>query len=358
MKKKIIIIVINALFLIAFIACQLLSAAIVMPLHNQQAAKVWAGQSGERFAQLSIFFPDSYTFDADTVRSVRRSVDNALVGASIEQKQGRTLYTDAWAAYGNVSILGERNTNPVNASVIGVGGDYFLFHPLTLRSGSYLSPNDVMKDRILVDEDLAWRLYGSVHLAGMEVLINNRPFIISGVISRESDFATTKVYEGGLGLYMPYETLDAMTDGETKIISYEIVLPDPITSFASNIVNEIFKDESLYIIQNTSRFSLGNLFAMIYSYEDGRVTFGERSLKTSSIVLPYWENAARYAEDWLVLLLVLSILLLICPIVYGIIYTVILIRFGIRKLKEAIKNIIKKRDNRAYKRYIQKQDTL
>ncbi|MCL2628016.1 MAG: ABC transporter permease [Oscillospiraceae bacterium] len=358
MKKKIIIAIINALFLIAFLVCQLLSASIIMPMHNQQAAKAWAGQSGERFAQLSVFFPLSYSFTMDTLGSTRYTISNELTKASIAEERGRTLYADAWSAYGSVSIIGDRGTTPTTAPVIGVGGDFFLFHPLVLRSGSYLSPNDVMKDRVLLDEDLAWRLFGGVQLAGMEVLINNRPFAVAGVVSRESDFATAHVYDGGAGLYMPYEVLNEMMNGAARITSYEIVLPDPITDFGLNIISDIFMQDDIHIVQNTSRFSFGKLFEMIYSVEERSFTFGERSMRITAISYPYWENAARYAEDWLVLILAVSVLLLAFPAVCAVIYTVILIRFAIRKLKDLVRGIIKKRDARAYKRYKQKQDTL
>jgi len=350
MKRNIIIVVLNALFLIAFIACQLISASIITPFHNQQAAKAWAGQSGERFAQLSVFFPESYAFDVTAIASTRHSINTKLLAASLESDQRRVLFTDAWAAYGEVSVIGNRG-NPVNASVIGVGGDFFMFHPLRLRHGSYLSPSDVMKDRVLLDEDLAWRLFGSVHLAGMEVLINGIPFIVAGVIERESDFASRKAYEGGEGLYMHFEALDAFMDGEAKIVSYEVVMPDPVSDFAFNIIDDIFDNDSIHIVKNTSRFSFSNQLELIRS-------FGERSIRTDTIVYPYWENAVRYAEDWLALLLVLSIIFLICPIVFGVIYAIKLLRFGARQLVKLIKRLIKKRDDRAYRRYKIKQDTL
>jgi len=343
MNKKILIIIINIILLITFIACQLISASIIMPLHSQQAAKAWAGQSGERFVQLSVFFPESSSFNTTSIMSTRNSIETSLLTASLKSGQERSLYTDAWAASGNVSVVSDRSRT-ANASVIGVGGDFFLFHPMKLRHGSYLSPNDVMKDRVVIDEELAWRLFGAIHISGSQVLINGKPFIIAGVISREDDFATSKAYTDGEGLYMSFEALDAMTDGSAKIISYEIVMPDPINNFASNIINGLFTDDGIHIVQNTSRFSAVNQFNIIR-------TFGERSMKTNAIELPYWENAARFAEDWLALLLVISVLVMILPTVFAVIYLVILIRFGIRQLRKVIKNIIKKRDDRAYRKY-------
>jgi len=343
MKKKIFIIVLNILFLIAFIACQLLSASIIIPLHSQQAARAWAGQSGERFMQLSVFLPQSSSFDANSIRNTRASIDSELLTASLDSGRERTLYADAWMAYGEVSIVSSRG-RPATASVIGVGGDFFLFHPMQLRHGNYLSPNDVMKDRVVVDEELAWRLFGATNISGMEVLINGSPFIIAGVVSREDDFATSKAYTSGEGLFMSFETLEAITDGNAKIVSYEIVMPDPVTNFAFNIIDKLFTEDGTHIIKNTSRFGFSNQL-------DAIASFGERSMKTDSTAFPYWENAARYAEDWLALLLVISFIMMICPTVFAVIYTVKLVRFGVRQLIKTIKKYIKKRDDRAYNKY-------
>ena len=341
--KHVVIIAINALCLIAFIVSLALSASVKTPLRSQQAARAWAGQSGERFAQLSFFFPESAGFNEDSIREVRTSLDNALLSVSLESDTGRILYTDAWAANGEVSVLSERGST--TAPVIGVGGDFFLFHPLYLRDGTYLSPNDIMKDRVVLDEELAWRLFGSVRLAGFEILINGRPFIIAGVVSRESDFASAKAYTGGAGMFMSFEALMDMTDDGAHITCYEIVMPDPITGFALGAMTDIFTGRDVDIVENSARFSLEKSFAVVGA-------FGERSMRKDTIMYPYWENAARYAEDWLALLLVMSLLFIICPAVFAVIYLVKIIHYLVKHGKITLRGIIKKHDDRKYEKYI------
>jgi len=359
--KNFIIITINALCLIAFIVCLSLSASITAPLRSQQAAAAWGGQSGERFAQLSVFFPESSGFNEESIFSFRRSLDTALLNASFESTPGRTLYTDAWHAKTEVSLISERGSATANA--IAVGGDFFLFHPLQLRDGSYLSPDDVMKDRILLDEELAWRLFGATRLAGFEVLINNKPFKIAGVIARESDFASSKAYtasvssqesgfSGGAastseaGLFMSYDAFMDMTEGETGISSYEIVMPDPVTGFALKLLTDTMSEPGVHIVENSARFSLGNSFALIGS-------FGERSMRSEAIAYPYWENAARYVEEFLALLLVLSLLFMTFPVICVIVYSIKIIRFLIRRGKMTFAKLIKKKDDREYKKFLQ-----
>ncbi|MCL2821344.1 MAG: ABC transporter permease [Oscillospiraceae bacterium] len=346
--RRIIIIAVNVLCLTAFIICLAVSSSLRAPLRSQQVAAAWAGQSGERFSQLSVFFPVPSSFDENQVHALRDSLDRVLLSESLESTDDSTLYTDAWSSVTEVSLISQRGT--ATAKAIATGGDFFLFHPLKLRDGGYLSPNDVMKDRVVLDEELAWRLFGAVNIAGFEVIINNSPFIIAGVVARENDFANSKAYTYGAGLFMSYEMLLEMTEGNAKIECYEIVLPNPIAGFALSLLPVDLKgddmtDPSALIVENTTRFSLGNSFALLGS-------FGERSMRTDAYHLPYWENAARYAEDWIALLLLLSLIFIAFPVVCAIIYLVILIRFGVRHCKVFINQLIKKKDKRAYEKYI------
>ena len=352
--KQIVLISVNALCLIAFVVCLSLSASIRNPLRSQQAYRAWAGQSGERFAQISVFISESEAFDTNQIYMFRDSLDAALLGASMESGRGRTLYADAWSAKGSVSIVSELvatfERSPVTAPVIGIGGDFFLFHPLILRDGSYISPNDFMKDRVVLDEELAWRLFGSVHLAGLEVLVNDIPFTIAGVVARENDFASRRAYSGGAGLFMSFEALEALMDlsGDEIIITcYEIVMPDPITGFALSLVTEAeaFADADVHIVENSARFSLSSTFGTVRS-------FGERSMRGDSIAFPYWENAARLTEDWLAVLLVLALIFIIFPVVCGVIYSVRIIRFLIGRGKKSVRKAIDNRDQRLYEKYL------
>ena len=343
--KRILLISVNALLLIAFIVCLAVSATIRTTLRSQQAATAWAGQSGERFAQISAFLPDGSAFGENEIRSLRTSIDRALIEASIKEDEGRTLYADAWSAEGEVNIVSMRGSSTARA--FGVGGDFFLFHPLYLRDGSYLSRNDLMKDRIVLDEELAWRLFGAIDIAGLEVLIGEKPHIIAGVISRENDFASSKAYTGGAGLFMSYESLSEMLESDAEIICYEIVMPDPITGYAFNTMTDIFPNKEAAIVENSARYKLSSIFGVIGSY-------GARSMRNDGIIYPYWENAARYTEDWLALLRLLSLLFIVFPAVCAVIFGIKGIRFLFRRGRSAITLKAGERDDREAEKYRQK----
>ena len=223
----------------------------------------------------------------------------------------------------------------VTVTAVGAGGNYFLFHPLTLLSGGYLSDEDYMADRVVLDAQTAFNLFGSSDVAGMEVTINGRTFPIAGVVQSEADFATNAALAAGnessgdtggtstntAMIYMSYAALNAMA--ELPIDCYEIVLPDPVSGFAKKLMTEKFPVGEGVIVQNTGRFSLSGLISVI-----GK--FGKRVMTTNGVIYPYWENAARMAESYAALLLILGTLFGLMPAVC---LTIVLVKLTVREIK-------------------------
>ena len=208
----------------------------------------------------------------------------------------------------------------VQVEAVAVGGDFFYFHPLQLRSGSYISSDDLMDDLVVLDEELAWRLFGGVELSGMTMTINGEPFVVAGVVSREDDFATKKAYSGDPGLFMSFSALKRL-DESAAISCYEIIMPDPITNFAMGVGSDV--------VENSSRYSLGHLLAVIGS-------FGDRSMRVNGVIYPYWENAVRLTEDYAALLLILSVVFALCPLTFAAVLIIKYIVRGYRTVKKAV----------------------
>ena len=128
-----------------------------------------------------------------------------------------------------------------------------------------------MADRVVLDAQTAFNLFGSSDVAGMEVTINGRTFPIAGVVQSESDFATNAALAAGneasgdtsgsststAMIYMSYSALNAMA--ELPIDCYEIVLPDPVSGFAKKLMTEKFPIGSGAIVQNTEMGVIGIL---------------------------------------------------------------------------------------------------
>lgn len=311
---------INLLLAIFAALCLLAGKSVRTTLPTMNAAHTWAGESGEPFAQLACYLPNDQQIDEEEILQFRQTLESKLIEAAMEAPENGSLYTDAYSGQGTLRVEGERGSDQV--TVIGVGGDFFRFHPLRLRSGSYLSEDDLMQDRVLLDEELAWKLFGGVDLAGLSVTINDKQFYVAGVVAREDDPYSAAAYTDGAGMFFSYAGLKSCLP-DTKINCYEIVLPNPISSFGKNMVQDNFPINDGILLENSRRYSLENLWTVIQD-------FGKRSMGINGIIYPYWENAVRLTEDYAALFLVLTVLFGVFPAVS---LAITAIRWGIRGWK-------------------------
>ena len=142
-------------------------------LVSQQQALRWQGESEQDFAQISCFIPENETIQLESIWSYRNAMIARLEEASLDI-QSSQLWLDAWSAGGKVDVSSALGKG--KADVMAVGGNFFDFHPIRLISGGYISQNDLMKDRVLIDEELAWLLFGGTDLQGLSFKINNQNF--------------------------------------------------------------------------------------------------------------------------------------------------------------------------------------
>lgn len=314
-------------------------------LRESDVTARWTGDSETRFGYFSVFFPETAKGDENLVSSFESKLEKSLTEASLEPPPNGSLWKDAYSGAAMVTVSTDRGSATVKA--LGVGGDFFFFHPLLLHSGNYLSPRDLMHDRVVLDKELAWTLFGATDVAGMELSVNGKPFLVAGVVERETDFASRAAAEENTGLYLFYDAL-----GSPGIVSYEVVLPDPVTNFAKNLVTESFSENTVVDVKN--RYSVSALFLVLTS-------FGKRSMRTDNIIFPTWENAARLTEDYAALSLLLAFLFLLTPLGFGLILAVQNARKGVQKgtvfVKEKSRSLYEKANDRLYERE-QRKKTL
>ena len=219
-KKKLIILGTVNLILLLLVSIVLLRGGYMKGmLHSQRAAGRFAGLSGERFAQISVFYPQGSGIGMSQIESFRDSLEAKMTEASLEAPETGSLWIDAWSMQSSLQVKGARGN--ASATAIGVGGNYFFFHPLRLRSGSYISDSDFSNDLVVLNEELAWQLFGATNVTGMEVTINGIPYIVAGVVEREKDFASEKAGNEGPGIYISYEHL--ASEQSASFTCYEIV---------------------------------------------------------------------------------------------------------------------------------------
>lgn len=323
--------------------------AKINALESQNAAERWQGDSEQKFAQVSCFIPIGSEIDIETVYGYRMSMIKAMEDASLDVKGDTMLWNDAWSCSGKVYVSGALGKG--DASVTAVGGDFFNFHPIKLVSGSYFTARDLMQDRVLLDRELSWLIFGSSDVEGLSLDINGMNFVVAGVIERESDSASTKAYNAGRGLYMSYDAYKKLNEN-AGISCYEYVMAEPVSGYARSTAETSFPVKDAEFVDNTQRFDALSVMKLALNPL-------ARSMQTAPIIYPYWENAARYTESVAGMLYVGAILLLLLPTGTAVFFAVRYIRRGKAKLddeiipaaKENISEKIRIRQRRRWERY-------
>lgn len=275
---------------------------------EQQMAKRWSNV-GES-AQISCFFAQGTEVTKDTIRGFEAGLESSLKEEAIESAStnpNARMWIDAYSATGKVTLQNGKKTL-ADAKAIGVGGEFFQFHPLKLLYGNFFSASDVMEDYVILDEDAAWQLFGSNNVAGMQVTIAGVPHIVAGVIERADGRLNDAAGNQTTTVYLSNHSLE--TYGISYGINcYEVVMPNPVEGYALKTVKENMKmEDGIEYIENTTRYSLLNLGKVF-------LEFGSRSMNSQAIIYPYWENVARGWEDIFAMILLFRVLFLLFPIV-------------------------------------------
>lgn len=293
-------------------------------------AEKWQGSGGkESYCQISTFLSENSGLTTDMLGTVRTGITNALQTVSIAAKEGQKLCPDAYSALLGQSTVRCDSSGYSEAEITAVGGDFFLFRDFTLLSGAYFSDDDLMQDGIVIDRDIAWALYGSEDITGMELTINNVRFYISGVIDTPRDkeekicrgeFPQAYItYDGASAIAASMGLFDAATGTSDfkKITSYEVVMPEPVSGFAKGSVSGIMQGFGGETLVNTGRFESGKRLKALK-----KVT--QAAVRTTEIAYPYWENASRITEMklsftylWRVLCLVIPAATLVYLVIRG-----------------------------------------
>ncbi|MDE6102586.1 MAG: ABC transporter permease [Ruminococcus sp.] len=312
--KHAVVIAVNVIALTAIGILTVIGSSSAKSQQYNYTADRWKNDSKENFAQVSTFFTDDSGFNTDSLNAVRAGIIKELQNASFETENGRLPFSDAYSAsMGTVTVKGDL-TGRTDADLTATGGDFFLFRNFELVNGSFFSENDLMQDGAVIDRSIAWSLYGSYEVSGMNIYINGVKFYISGVIenpdTKPEKHCAGKLpkiyisYDGASSLSMlsadssnPESTYAEFSDnsavtGFRNITCYETVIPDPVENFAYNAVktqfSESYKDKCS-IVKNSVRFSPS---ARVKAFKK----ISDYAVVKKSINYPYWENASRLVE--------------------------------------------------------------
>ena len=344
-KSKKLILIIVFLLLVDMIL-GLISRYMVGLLPEQNEAKRWSEE--KRMAQVSVFFTEDQLIDDNAIKKYEYSFKDKLIleGAvgteegengepskpiiidtidvsaedTEEKKERPRFFSSCYSAQG-VTTVSFDGKSAENVATIGVGGDFFQFHPLELVSGQFFDGDDLMKDSIVIDEELAWELFGSNDVAGEMVTIGNVPHYITGVVKRPDGRMRKASGLDSSIAYISYDSLckyGTILSGRTKNVQisennqtaniggincFEVVAPNPVDGLVKKLVTESvgIDERNVSVIDNTDRFSFFSLVGVLS-------TLVTRSMWNKAIYYPYWENTARGYEDIMALLLLIRLL--------------------------------------------------
>ncbi len=352
-KRYIAIAAVNVLAICTAVVLSAVGSSHAKAQTYNYAAEKWQGSSEESYTQISCFFSENSGFDVDSIGSARMQMLYTLQTVSIVPEEGENLCPDAYSApLGQASVKGDISGRS-EADVTAVGGDFFFIHDFKLIDGAFFSDDDIMQDGVVIDRSLAWALYGSHDIAGMNLTINGTEFYIAGVIEDPSTDEEKKCagelpkayisYDGASLLSVssekgsyggePFgENVQTVSDRFTKVTCYEFIMPDPVENFAYTSMQNFFLSygKEVETVENTGRFEPSVRIKKIKSMTSYAV-------KDNAVAFPYWENASRIIEFRLTFIYFFRTLSLAVPVITG----VWLIIKAYRYLKKSRKRILK-----------------
>lgn len=312
-------IIIFSVCMALIVLCAVMTAVLMVSsgaLESQRAALRWSGDSERQYTQISVFLQDGVEYTSYRVLELREALKKsfAKIPSDYAGTAGEHAWTDAYSTEFSTRVATDRKSTDVTATA--AGGDFFFFHQMKFFAGGPFFDSDLNSDRIVLDTDAAWQLFGSSDVAGLTVTIGGQPFVVAGVVERTPGEDADDIYGGNPRVYLPFAAYEQyIAPDDARISCYEVVLPNPIADFAYDAVKDnLGLGESEYVlVDNTARYTHSALWETFRA-------LAKRSIRTDGMTYPYWENAAAVQVDRLSVVMVVQMASLIVIAMTAIVY--------------------------------------
>lgn len=298
LKAALVSVIVFAALLLLIAAAEITVSLLGGNIDYIKAGERWSAD-GERYAVISRYSEEGTGADINQIEQWTHTIDAKLLEASISSENGRS-WSYCYTAEDKLKISGSKGS--ADAAVMAVGGDFFTFHRLNFEYGSGFL-NDLSNPMgVVLDRDLAWKLFGAENIIGMEVSINDVDYVIVGITAKESNASTYKhVYGSTPRIYMSYAGYSKISS--KPITSFEAALPNPVKGFAREIFESCVSksDDTTNVFESSARYSIKNRWDNIkqlkYSW-----------IRLNKISYPYWENQARVYDNISAVLMIFEII--------------------------------------------------
>ncbi len=309
---------------------------------SQSAAQRWGSGSGRSFVQISLFgrgqgqagnlpplvLDSSLSLQVSDIKGIREKLEEAIQAAAeldaekrgvdyeeeATTEEGKRLWVDAYSSEGKFSLQKDAKDGVVatqaEAVLTGFSGDFSLIHPMILVDGSFISEDDLDHQRIVLDEGLAWQLFGSNQVSGQSLKIGSRDYTVAGVVRTGQSQSDQRSYGDLPRGYILFSELVALSkpepdtnvtspapssQGELAILCYEVILPEPLKGIGEqNVISAVTgvgkKDSDFILVENSGRFGFLALYNTLFP-------IGETKISQSGFQFPFWELSAQLAEQ-------------------------------------------------------------
>lgn len=276
-------------FLLFAGVCEWISHSMTSGIQELDAGARWSSD-GSPYATIALYTDISTAMTRNTVEGYAYSISNALLSASVDSPEGGSSWTYAYYGEETTSVTGPKGS--ASAELQYVGGSFFVFHPLHFLYGAPFTYDSALPDGVVIDETLAWRIFGALDVVGMELTWNNRSFTVCGIVQAERSTAAYQKAYGETGrIYMSYYGFEIARGSEQNITAFEVTIPNAVKSFAMNIFNSAVtvNEDTMIVHENSERYSFVNRFKSI-------ATLPYQGMRNERIVYPYYENELRVLD--------------------------------------------------------------
>ena len=329
----------SGIFALVLLSClavlgvfELAVSAITAPIGFIDGGKRWSS-AGEPYAVISLYMEDDSALSADRVEYYAPAMDAALVSASVDSGERGRVWTYAYSAKAVKTVTGPRSSRA--AAITACGGDFFVFHPLNFIHGSGFLNDPSNPYGVVLDEELAWEIFGAVDVVGMEMTIEALSLTVVGIVAAERESHPYAYTYGELPrMYMSYSAYDRINGERDDITVYEVTLPNPVKSFAMNIFNTVVSvnEDTTRLAEVSSRYSLSTRFSNVrelrYSW-----------IREDKISYPYWENEARMVDHTCAVLMIFELIFVSVGTLAFLISLIFLVTSGVSPISAA-KNLL------------------